>query len=256
MRSLAIIKLQPFIQISLQRFNGFVVFGPESRSEEFIKNRPVEPLGESIALRPLNARRSMLDIIESQVYFVRVGILAAVLPSVIGKNGFHFDAPSPVLRQNIVMKDRGRMFRDFTGMQVTERIGTVGVNHHLEVNLADPLQCADEKGILTEKLTRHGTLYAPLFEARVIFFNSLHLGTGQLDLFFVHFLLELQQPFVAFAHPFLDKDTLYGRRRDGDAFQFELIAHASGCVAIIKKSFYGILRRAATGNLPFSINML
>jgi hypothetical protein len=36
----------------------------------------------------------------------------------------------------------------------------------------------------------------------------------------------------------------------------------AGCVAIIKKSFYGILRRAATGNpkdsvnLPFSINML
>jgi len=29
-----------------------------------------------------------------------------------------------------------------------------------------------------------------------------------------------------------------------------------GCVAIIKKSFSGILRRAATGNLPFSINML
>ena len=33
-------------------------------------------------------------------------------------------------------------------------------------------------------------------------------------------------------------------------------AGKTGCVAIIKKSFSGILRRAATGNLPFSINNL
>ena len=137
-----VVMVQPFVQVFLERLDRRVEPPTERRPEELIQDRPVEPFHEPVGPRAADPRRAVLDVVQRQVQFVGVALGAAELAAVVGQDRLHLQAPTSVLRQDVVMEDQRGMLRHLRRVQVPEGVGAIGVHHGLEVHLADALERA------------------------------------------------------------------------------------------------------------------
>ncbi len=62
MRPLGVIVIQPFVQINLQSFNAFIQLFAERNLVEFLQDRLVEPLADTVGLGRFHLGLGVFDI--------------------------------------------------------------------------------------------------------------------------------------------------------------------------------------------------
>lgn len=85
MGSLGVVFNQPGIEIGLQLINAGVEGGAKGGSKELIQHREIEALDKAIGTRRAYLGAPMLNVIEVQVEFERMGFPATELAAIVGQ---------------------------------------------------------------------------------------------------------------------------------------------------------------------------
>ena len=89
-----------------------------------------------------------------KVEFVRVLLGPAEFAAVVGEHGFHWQVQLAVEGQHIIVQNRHRRFGLLGDVEKAEGVAAVGVHHRVQVDLAHPLERADEEGVGGQELAR------------------------------------------------------------------------------------------------------
>ena len=84
-RAFVVVMLQPFIEIGLQRFDGFIELFAERDLIKFLQDRLVEPFADAVRLRRFHLGLGVVDVVDRQEQSVIVLLgLAAIFRSPVG----------------------------------------------------------------------------------------------------------------------------------------------------------------------------
>ncbi len=125
------------------------------------------------------------------------------------------------------MQHGGRGLGQLAGVEQAEGDAAVGVDHRVEVDLADPLQVPDGEQVLAKQLARLARFDVALGEGGVGPLDQRRLLGGELDRLGGGPLLQLEEPVVLGGQPVLGEDVLDRRAADRDAFELEVVTEAA-----------------------------
>ena len=89
-----------------------------------------------------------------EVELVGVALGPAELAAVVGQDRADRQVEVAVERQHVVVQHRHRRLGLLGDVQEAEGVGAEGVDHRVQVDLADALEAADEEGVGREQLAR------------------------------------------------------------------------------------------------------
>ena len=104
----------------------------EGDAKELIQSRAVEALDEAVGLRRAHLSAAVLDVIESQVEFIRMSVGTTELTPIVGQDGLEGQVMRLVEGQDIVVNHQRRRLRLLAGVEVAESIAAEGVDHGVE----------------------------------------------------------------------------------------------------------------------------
>ncbi|OQB24825.1 MAG: hypothetical protein BWY10_02582 [Chloroflexi bacterium ADurb.Bin180] len=107
MRALVVVAVQPDVQIGLQCFDCLIELGAESAAEEFVQHCAVETFHKAIGLWPAYPGAAMFEVVQRQVQFIRMIVLATELPAIVGQHRLHRQRFRPVEGQHVVVQHSG-----------------------------------------------------------------------------------------------------------------------------------------------------
>ena len=154
MGTFGIVEFEPSIEVSLQCINRFEERLPERCVEELVQDCSVEPFDKSVCLGRSDLRRSMVDVIESEIEFVWMGFSTAELHTVVREDSLDCESEVAIQQKHIAMKNSNRTLRKLRGVEEAEGERSEGVHHRMEIDPADSLLRTDEECVLTEESTR------------------------------------------------------------------------------------------------------
>lgn len=130
-RPFVVVVDQPGVELGLQVVEGIEDRVAQAGAEELVEHGAMEALDEAIGLRPAHPGLAVLDVVEREIEFERVGVGTTELTAIIGQHGRHRQAAFGVERQHLVVQDLGGGHRPLAGVQRGETVAAEGVDHGL-----------------------------------------------------------------------------------------------------------------------------
>ena len=226
-----VVGLKIAVQVLLHLVERLVPGRPALDPEVLFEERPVEPLDEAVRLGPADLRGAVLDLLELEEELV--GVLvgpAAVLAAVVAQDRPDLYAMLLEERQRVVVQNLNGRDRHLRGVEPGPDEAAEAVQYGLDVDLADPLQRAREKGVHGHQFTSGVDLDVPLAILGVEPLQRQDLFVAQLDLPLPDRLLQPQEPVVACLEVVAHPDTPHTAGADLDPSQHQLVRDPLGAV--------------------------
>lgn len=157
MAALEVVVGEEAVGIGLNLVDALVSGGPPSDAEALLDEGPVHPLDEAVGLGRAHLRRAVLDVLEGEQQLV--GMLlrpAAELQAVVGQDSAHGHAQSLVEGQDAIPEEIAGGDGHLRVVDLGEGERAEGVDHDLDLDLADALERAPVEGVLVEEVAGAG----------------------------------------------------------------------------------------------------
>lgn len=147
MGALQVVVSHELVEVALDLGDGQIERLPSLHAEALVEQRAVHALDEAVGARGSHLGVAMLDVLQGQQELVGMGSrLAAELPAVVGEDGLHRHAQGIVEGQHPLIEQIAGRDRHLRAVALGEGERAEGIDHHLHIDLAHPLQGAPVEG--------------------------------------------------------------------------------------------------------------
>ena len=248
MRALCIVEREELIEIDLHFIDSFVELRASLDPEMLVEQGAMHPLDIAVALGPTDLGGPVFDVFQLEEEFkgVLVGP-AAVLPSVVGKDGLDLYIVLLEERQHEVVEGLDGGYRDLAGEEATPCVAGVAIEHGLHVNPADAFERADREGVHTDQLASEIGLDMAIPVFGVESFQKPDLVLGKFDEGLLMGFLEPQESLMAGQHVMPRPDAADASRAHLVALEHKVLCDANWSVrwlleAVVQDEVLELLR--------------
>lgn len=220
------------VEVALNLLDGQIEVLPALHPEALIEQGPVHALDEAVGAQAPDLGVAVLDVLDGEQELIGMRLrLAAALPAVVGQDGLHRHVDGVVEGQHPLVEQVAGRHRHLRAVALGKGQRAEGIDHHLDIDLADALQGAPVEGVLIEQFAGRRGLDMPAAEVRAVAIEQQDLGVGEDESGVLPgFPLQAHQALVAGLQVVAQPDAAHARGRDFDAGQPQVVGDALGAV--------------------------